>query len=195
MLADDMGMGKSLSTLALIMKTLEAAHTWANEKRSEEHISGKVRRHSHSTLIIVPSALLINHWLREITTHTGDALKTIKYHGQGRERDLTALEESDVVITTYNTLAAEAAAKKSQLHKINWYRVVLDEGKLVSPAVFIKTGLTSHSAHHPPTSNHFLPTLRGPRGSISLVSDWNSYPKPARGYWRVVCLPSDRAVP
>ncbi|KAM7190801.1 SNF2 family N-terminal domain containing protein [Naviculisporaceae sp. PSN 640] len=130
-LADDMGMGKSLSTLALIMKTLEDAHIWANEKRSEEHISGKVRRHSHSTLIIVPSALLINHWLREIALHTGDALKTIKYHGQGRERDLSVLEQSDVVITTYNTLAAEAAAKKSQLHKINWYRVVLDEAHII----------------------------------------------------------------
>ncbi|KAK3315982.1 SNF2 family N-terminal domain-containing protein [Apodospora peruviana] len=131
LLADEMGMGKSLSTLALIVQTLEAGHDWAQKKREEEHTSGKVRRHSHSTLIIVPSALLINNWLNEIKIHAGDALKTIKYHGQGRERDLNALEESDVVVTTYNTLASEAASKKSQLHKINWYRVVLDEAHII----------------------------------------------------------------
>lgn len=128
-LADEMGMGKSLSTLALIVQTLESGHRWVEEKRNEEHTSGKVKRHSHSTLIIVPSVLLINNWLNEIRIHAGDALKTVKYHGLKREKDLTELEQSDVVLTTYNTLATEATARKSQLHKINWYRVVLDEGK------------------------------------------------------------------
>jgi len=128
-LADEMGMGKSLSTLALIVQTLEAGRLWAEKKRGEEHTSAKVRRHSPATLIIVPSALLINNWLNEINIHAGDALKTIKYHGQGRVKDATDLEDCDIVITTYNTLAAEAAGKRSLLHKINWYRVVLDEGK------------------------------------------------------------------
>ncbi len=62
--------------------------------------------------------------------HTGEALRTVKYHGPNRPRDLDTLENSDLVITTYNTLATEFANKKSQalLHKIFWYRVVLDEG-------------------------------------------------------------------
>ncbi|KAK4210760.1 SNF2 family N-terminal domain-containing protein [Rhypophila decipiens] len=130
-LSDEMGMGKSLCILALIVQTLDASHAWADQRKNDEHTSSKIRRHSHSSLIIVPSALLINHWLKEIRDHTGDALKTLKYHGPGRERELGALEQSDVVITTYNTLAAEATAKKSQLHKINWYRVVLDEGHII----------------------------------------------------------------
>ncbi len=55
-LADEMGMGKTLSTLALMMRTLEDGQRWAEIKRSQEHSSGKIQRHTHSTLVIVPSA-------------------------------------------------------------------------------------------------------------------------------------------
>ncbi|KAK0710005.1 SNF2 family N-terminal domain-containing protein [Lasiosphaeria miniovina] len=130
-LADEMGMGKSLSTLALILQTLVVGHEWAEKRRAEEHSSGKARRHSHSTLVIVPSALLINNWMNEIQVHAGDVLTTVKYHGQTRPKHLDILEKSDVIITTYNTLAAEYAQKKSLLHKINWYRVVLDEAHII----------------------------------------------------------------
>jgi len=61
-------------------------------------------------------------------SHTGDSLRVTKYHGQTRQRELDVLKDSDLVITTYNTLATEVAAKKSLLHKLYWYRVVLDEG-------------------------------------------------------------------
>ena len=62
--------------------------------------------------------------------HLGESLRVRRYHGQGRERKVDILAASDVVITTYNTLAADDKAKKqSPLHKISWYRVVLDEGK------------------------------------------------------------------
>lgn len=56
MLADEMGMGKTLSTLALMMQTLEAGQKWAEDKRKEEHTNTKTLRHTHSTLVIVPSA-------------------------------------------------------------------------------------------------------------------------------------------
>jgi hypothetical protein len=52
-----------------------------------------------------------------------------KYHGQSRERNVDVLAAADVVVTTYNTLATDYAKKNSPLHKISWYRVVLDEGK------------------------------------------------------------------
>lgn len=57
-------------------------------------------------------------------------LKVIKYHGQGREGNPDNLKNSDVVITTYSTLASEWYKKKSQLHRIGWFRVVLDEGSI-----------------------------------------------------------------
>ncbi|KAK3395026.1 SNF2 family N-terminal domain-containing protein [Podospora didyma] len=127
-LADEMGMGKSLSTLALILRTLEAGIEWAEHKRTEEHVSAKARRPSHSTLVIVPSA---SRLILIYSRHCGDVLKTVKYHGHSRKKDLDVLEKSDIVITTYNTLAIEYALKKSVLHKIHWYRVVLDEAHII----------------------------------------------------------------
>lgn len=47
---------------------------------------------------------------------------------------MSDIEHCDIVITTYNTLAREHGIKnnggtQSPLHEIEWYRVVLDEGK------------------------------------------------------------------
>ncbi|KAI3328987.1 hypothetical protein HD806DRAFT_481296 [Xylariaceae sp. AK1471] len=142
-LADEMGMGKSLCLLALLLDTLDDARNWAKQRHSEEYHSSTIKNYSRSTLVIVPSALLINNWLKEIKTHLGGTLKWIKYHGVRRERDLDALADSDLIVTTYQTLAFESAAKRSQLHKIGWYRVVLDEAHVIRrpPTTFHKTCL------------------------------------------------------
>jgi len=55
-LADEMGMGKTLSTLALLIQTMDDGQKWAEMKQNDEHISGKVMGHTHATLVIVPSA-------------------------------------------------------------------------------------------------------------------------------------------
>ncbi|KAL9094080.1 MAG: hypothetical protein Q9165_003750, partial [Trypethelium subeluteriae] len=127
-LADEMGMGKSLSILSLMMRTLEDGENWANEQVMEdEHRATKSR--SRATLVVVSSALLINGWLEEIRQHLGVKLKTVKYHGQRRKDYSTTIEENDIVITTYNTISAEYRNKHSILHNIAWYRIVLDEGE------------------------------------------------------------------
>ena len=51
-----------------------------------------------------------------------------KYHGHDRNVDLISLLSNDIVLTTYGTVAAEFKRKKSLLHQIKWYRIVLDEG-------------------------------------------------------------------
>jgi SNF2 family DNA or RNA helicase len=58
-LADDMGMGKSFSTLALIASTLDEATSWSQEEAPN---SRKCR--SKGTLIIVPSTC---EWPREVS--------------------------------------------------------------------------------------------------------------------------------
>ena len=54
-LADEMGMGKSLSTLALITKTLDRAYDWVMAKKAnpENHSRQKACK---ATLVLVPSA-------------------------------------------------------------------------------------------------------------------------------------------
>ena len=56
-LADEMGMGKSLSILALITKTLESAYIWISTQRTDIPDGSHARkRPSRATLVIVPSA-------------------------------------------------------------------------------------------------------------------------------------------
>ncbi|KAI8949691.1 hypothetical protein F4801DRAFT_580228 [Xylaria longipes] len=130
-LADEMGMGKSLCLLALVLETLDEGREWARQRQSEEYHSSNIKNYSRSTLVIVPSALLINNWLKEVETHLGGSIKYFKYHGAGREKDLEVLSDSDLIVTTYQTLRSEFANKKSQLHKIEWYRIVLDEAHVI----------------------------------------------------------------
>lgn len=54
-LADEMGMGKSLSTLALITKTLDNARDWALEKKANPD-SNTRQKPCIATLVVVPSA-------------------------------------------------------------------------------------------------------------------------------------------
>ncbi|KAK1989120.1 SNF2 family domain-containing protein [Colletotrichum cereale] len=129
-LADEMGMGKSLSILSLIVTTLQNGQQWAQQ---EERNSDKSRElcYSGSTLVVVSSALLIYEWNNEIAKHVEGKLNQIEYHGPKREKDIDKIKNSNIVVTTYNTLAAEYEKKSSLLHKIGWYRVVLDEAHVI----------------------------------------------------------------
>lgn len=57
--------------------------------------------------------------------HIGGDLNVISFHGRSRSRDLDLLARSDIILTTYKTLASE---KARPLERIKWFRVVLDEG-------------------------------------------------------------------
>ncbi|KAI1114498.1 hypothetical protein F5Y14DRAFT_414455 [Nemania sp. NC0429] len=90
-LADGMGLGKTIQALALILSD------------PPEHGTRK------TTLIVAPTSLL-HQWEREIRDKVKPAykLKTIVFHS-GKKRNMTVarLLSYDVVITTYGTLAHE----------------------------------------------------------------------------------------
>ncbi|KAM0352350.1 hypothetical protein ACHAPU_002015 [Fusarium lateritium] len=135
-LADDMGMGKSLSILALVMKTLDNGMEWAKQKNAE-HKGRRSPQYSRSTLVVVSAALLVEEWMSEIKKHLQTGLKVVKYHGDRRPKSLGQLqdiEDSDIVVTTYHTLTAEylvGKGKFSPLYKLGWYRIVLDEAHII----------------------------------------------------------------
>jgi hypothetical protein len=61
-LADEMGMGKSLSILALIVKTLDDGKGWVQQQDNSISVAEPIKR-SRATLVIVPSArLLFSFW-------------------------------------------------------------------------------------------------------------------------------------
>ncbi|KAK0665455.1 helicase conserved domain-containing protein [Cercophora samala] len=126
-LADETGMGKSLSILALITATLEEAIHWSTEDAGRSKLS-----RSMATLILVPSTLIMHMWLEEIKKHLDESLKIEKYYGKDRNSDIQNYLNSNLVFTTYHTVAASNKAKnKSALFQIEWFRVVLDEAHLI----------------------------------------------------------------
>ncbi|KAL4871331.1 hypothetical protein BDV12DRAFT_164112 [Aspergillus spectabilis] len=134
-LADEMGMGKSLTMLVLIAKTMGYARQWVEQRKTLPD-AALTETPCRATLVVVPSRVLINTWVREVESHLKGSLKILLYHGRSRKEGMKEIEQYDIVITTYNTLAREHVPKlfgrgKSPLHELEWYRVVLDEAHMI----------------------------------------------------------------
>ena len=116
-LADSMGLGKSLSMLALI------AGDWSDSTQGS--------RQSRKTLLIVPSPLVCT-WEDELRTHVRPhTLRWALYRGPSRFKSFENMLNCDVIITTYNILATEwrnLSSGSKPLFSFQWHRIVLDEG-------------------------------------------------------------------
>ncbi|KAJ2001034.1 hypothetical protein GGI04_003901, partial [Coemansia thaxteri] len=143
-IGDDMGMGKTVQALALVMANPPDA--------------GR----PHTTLIVSPLAT-IDHWKREAETRVRPGLLRVHlYHGPKKERDPEALAQYDLVITTYATLLSdwrsldgpgsmsysfkkrqsrdqEVLASGGPLFCLKWRRVILDEAHEIKSPVSKKS--------------------------------------------------------
>lgn len=135
-LADDMGMGKTMMMLAL---TAYQKHFGTDESTvtSTTATSGVMKRpraydNRRKTLIVCPLSLL-HQWKNEIDERfRANTLSVHIYYGDDREGNVATLgsmNKSDVVLTTYGVLSKEFEKPNGggALITDNWLRVILDE--------------------------------------------------------------------
>uniref|UniRef100_A0A0W0GE17 Uncharacterized protein n=1 Tax=Moniliophthora roreri TaxID=221103 RepID=A0A0W0GE17_MONRR len=116
MLADEMGMGKTIQIIALLV---------SDRKKPN--------------LVVAPTVAIMQ-WRNEIEAHTDPNLKVLVWHGASRESDIKELKKYDVVLTTYAVLesafrkqqsgfkrSGKIIKEKSPVHQIQWNRIILDE--------------------------------------------------------------------
>ena len=103
-LADDMGLGKTLQTIALLL--------WAKNKNKRK-----------LNLVVAPTSVVPN-WEREIEKFA-PALKTVVWQGPDRQDQRVALDDADVMITSYALLRRD----EEFLHTLSLRYVILDEAQ------------------------------------------------------------------
>ena len=115
LLADEMGMGKTLQMISLFV---------SDRKRPT---------------LVVAQTVAILQWRNEIEKFTQN-MKVVVWHGAQRSSDVRRLAESDVVLTSYSVMEnayrrsvagfqrhGRRERERSALHEVQWRRVVLDE--------------------------------------------------------------------
>ena len=135
-LADMMGLGKTLTILALILHSQQDAELWGNRGPMAHPENQRLLQPCKCTLLVCPLSTVMN-WEEQIKAHVKDgALTYYMYHGSARTFDLQELMEFDIIITTYSILATEIHGrgkgnKASPLYDLNFFRVVLDEAHMI----------------------------------------------------------------
>ncbi|KDN45277.1 hypothetical protein K437DRAFT_224319 [Tilletiaria anomala UBC 951] len=117
-LADEMGMGKTIQMISLFLSDYD-------QKKG-------------SALVIAPTVAIVQ-WRNEIEKYT-HGMKVLIWHGQNKMNSVKELKKYDVVLTSYQTLErafskqvkgwrrkGEIIKEDSALHTIHWHRIVLDE--------------------------------------------------------------------
>ncbi|KAG9748136.1 hypothetical protein KCU59_g4126, partial [Aureobasidium melanogenum] len=135
LLADQMGLGKTLSILSLICATIKEARAFGAGKMDDsDRVNENVVRRSGGTLLLCPKSVISN-WQEQIGQHLDKAkVKYYMYHGNKREQDLDALAQYDIVVTSYSIAASEymsSSKNYSALSEIAWFRIVLDEAHMI----------------------------------------------------------------
>ena len=144
-LANDMGLGKTLTTLTTIQLSIQEAQEFANDPTWIPEVEDEMR--TSATLIICPLSTLDN-WKNEIEIHFHQpSLPYRVFHGKKRlDLCFEDIRGVAVVLTTYESISIpartdhgqqqECGSQKSNtrtrtldLSKIEWFRIVLDEAQ------------------------------------------------------------------
>ncbi|EFJ12572.1 hypothetical protein SELMODRAFT_123971 [Selaginella moellendorffii] len=133
-LADEMGMGKTIQAISLIIAGRTAGHGHDPNAPDAKNLN--------TTLVVCP-VVAIEQWKSEIERFTKEGtLKVLIYHGNRKHITVKELAKHDVVLTTYSIIEHDyrkilpdklSAAKDdfSLLHSVKWVRIILDEAHTI----------------------------------------------------------------
>ncbi len=132
LLADVMGVGKTLEALSLVASTTLEAENFGKEHPNRRNPEDEhIRAHSKATLIVCPTSTVQN-WENQVREHLdNDKMTHYIYHGQNRSTNAWDLRRYDLVITTYGTVASDFRGLASPLRQLKWFRVMLDEAHTI----------------------------------------------------------------
>ncbi|CAL4887581.1 unnamed protein product [Urochloa decumbens] len=158
-LADAMGLGKTIMTIALLLSdsskgcittqnTAQVSGEGSGLGESQDAVKKLASPFSFSkqktlkapligggTLIICPMTL-ISQWKAEIEAHTKPGAVNIYVHyGQNRPKEASFIGQSDIVLTTYGVVSSEfsidGSTENGALYSVHWFRIVLDEAHMI----------------------------------------------------------------
>ncbi|CAO1623919.1 unnamed protein product [Sympodiomycopsis kandeliae] len=151
-LADAMGLGKTVEILSLIASNPRPKEDFDDKSRSAAMIADMPLERrpfpSAATLVVAPAALM-HQWATEIQKHLCNA-KVVEFRSQWevkedpsvvRQRISEELRDATICLVSYEALSkeyqrSEASARQtrkgaiSPLLEVWWYRIVLDEAQL-----------------------------------------------------------------
>lgn len=157
-LADMMGLGKTLSILSLITTSIDAAQEWSTRVPEQPPPPPVPKKNnsrafdvpaptplalttpllnSRATLLVCPLSTVAN-WEIQMKEHIQPGtFKYYIYHGPNRIKDAHKLADYDLVITTYGSVSSELRARHRgakgphPLEDISWFRIALDEAHMI----------------------------------------------------------------
>lgn len=138
LLADMMGLGKTIEMLALIVSTRKHAEQFSQSSLIRSSTAdARFLSHSKATLLIAPLSTIQN-WESQVREHIKPgAMSTYIYHGSNRSSNVFELaKDYDLIITTYGTALSDSTREGptgsgGPLFQIKWFRIVLDEAHTI----------------------------------------------------------------
>ncbi|RSL55363.1 hypothetical protein CEP54_009421 [Fusarium duplospermum] len=127
-IADPMGLGKTLTMIAL-------AATDLNRGNTDMDTSEDFQLSVSTTLVVVPPPL-IGTWEEQLSEHVlQGGMKWHRHHRETRLSSTNELDRLNIVLTTYHTVSAEwnsgNGVRNSTLFSVRWARIILDEAHLI----------------------------------------------------------------
>ncbi|PRT57012.1 putative ATP-dependent helicase IRC20 [Wickerhamiella sorbophila] len=155
LLAEEMGLGKTLEMIALML--LNPRPKVQSGEQTVDPLTGHFVKKIAATLVIVPPAIL-SQWQNELISHSPD-MKVLVYRGKIPDEPLITAEDLaryDVVLVSYSVISAEVHSAtfnpgqrntrfwrertdinsvRSPLVQVQFWRVILDEVQMIHTGV------------------------------------------------------------